>query len=357
MAIAMETLPEVRIQRCVRYRFRYSHCSRCADGCPPGALTPDEEGVTLDAARCSGCGLCGTACPTAVFEPARLPLAALVKPETPSLSIVCAPSGLRGEVRVPCLGDLDLALLASLAQREIAVTLRVAGHCENCANAPVGGERVEGLAGALDELGKAASDQGLPWSAPLVETEDTGRTHQADRRQLFRRWANRVVQSSHDQVELEVPAFAVRAAAHFVPARRRLAEVVLGRFEAVPESTGLALLLGVGSIDARAGRCTGCESCARVCPSGALKIFEGDSRWELQFRIGQCLGCGVCVEACGAGALTLHHHWQPAADAPVALHSLRRFLCESCGRFFIGLEEDTCPVCSDDEDNFEAIFG
>ncbi|HEX9803282.1 MAG TPA: 4Fe-4S dicluster domain-containing protein [Gammaproteobacteria bacterium] len=355
MSTAIGNLPELRNQRCVRFRFRYSACTRCADSCPAGALAPGEEGVELDATRCRGCGLCAAACPTATFHLPAFPTAALARPQEKALAVACSPSGQEGDVRIPCLGDIDPALLASLAMRGIAVTLRGAGQCAGCANAPHGGERVEALLAAMLLLGDDAPEK---WCPPGIETGEAGPAHRADRRQLFRRFTNRAVESVRSDRALEaVPESAIRAAAHFVPPRRQLAEHLLARFAAVPEGPALAQLLDIATLTPRHGRCTGCEACARVCPTGALKIAEVESRWALAFRAEQCVGCGVCIEACGADALALQHQWQPQGEAPAPLHELRRYRCEGCGRFFVGLEVDNCPVCRDDEESFNAIFG
>lgn len=356
MAVSIGNLPEIRNQRCVRYRFRYSACSRCADSCPPGALTPGEEGVELDVTRCSGCGLCLSACPTAAFHLPSFPISALAKPVEKQLAIACTTSGLTGDVLIPCLGDIDPALLASLAMRGIALTLRGTSHCVECTHAPQGGERVEALLAAMQELAEASPEK---WTAPTVEQTQSGSGFRADRRQLFRSFSNRAVESIRkdtDQGEV-IPESAIRAAAHFVPPRRQLAEQLLERFDVLPVESLLPLLFGVAVVEQGDGHCSGCDACARVCPTGALKLSEIDSQWALQFHSGQCVGCGVCIEACGAEALTLRHRWQREGDIPTVLHELHRYRCQGCGRYFVGLEEDICPVCKDDQDSFATIFG
>ena len=48
-------------------------------------------------------------------------------------------------------------------------------------------------------------------------------------------------------------------------------------------------------------KCTGCLTCARVCPTGA-QIAEGTIH---KFDRSKCVDCGKCVEYCPAGALQL----------------------------------------------------
>src|SRR5260370_28995486 len=49
---------------CAHSRSGITGCTRCLDLCPTGAITPNGNAVTIDAAVCAGCGLCAGACPT-----------------------------------------------------------------------------------------------------------------------------------------------------------------------------------------------------------------------------------------------------------------------------------------------------
>jgi len=353
-------IPELTQERCTRYRYRYSSCSRCADQCPHHALTLSDEGVGIEAGSCTGCALCVASCPTAVFHAANLPLAAIAKPKSESLSIACSPSELQADVSVPCLGAIDVALLASLGLRGIKVTLRGSKFCEQCANAPRGGQRLQAVLDAMANVD--AFNEDSPYSLPVLDdmTEGSGMDRRrAGRRQLFRRWLaiGAEADRSDTQPAAEIPAAAIRYAAHFIPTRRRLADKVLGQLaEPICEEMS-GLTWAVAYVDVGGHDCTGCEACARVCPTGALKVTEEGDDWKLIASASQCVGCGVCIEACTANAIALHHGWQITETPLPTLHALRRHRCQECGRYFIGIAEDTCPVCSDDSNSFSAIFG
>jgi heterodisulfide reductase subunit A len=60
--------------------------------------------------------------------------------------------------------------------------------------------------------------------------------------------------------------------------------------------------------------CNGCESCAAVCPAGAItyedKEFRGPNRTTIIRHVSSvnpavCLGCGACTVACPSGAMDL----------------------------------------------------
>jgi len=57
-------------------------------------------------------------------------------------------------------------------------------------------------------------------------------------------------------------------------------------------------------------KCTGCGTCAKTCPQGAIKIITSANMVENKYGIekyevdaGYCIQCGLCVESCPYDAL------------------------------------------------------
>jgi formate hydrogenlyase subunit 6/NADH:ubiquinone oxidoreductase subunit I len=66
-------------------------------------------------------------------------------------------------------------------------------------------------------------------------------------------------------------------------------------------------------------RCTGCATCAKTCPQGAIEIVTAtnvvDNKYEVEkywVDTGYCIQCGLCVEACPYDALFMGYSYERA---------------------------------------------
>jgi len=66
-------------------------------------------------------------------------------------------------------------------------------------------------------------------------------------------------------------------------------------------------------------KCTGCATCAKSCPQGAILIITSINPEENKYRVekievdtGYCIQCGLCVEACPYGALYMGYAYERA---------------------------------------------
>lgn len=361
-------MPSVHASRCVRYRFRYSGCARCADACPHDAVKLSDRGVEIDAARCQNCALCASACRTGALVAENLPRVELLKQasDRTNFGFACAPSGASGDATVPCLGAVDAAMLGYLSKRGVETELRGSHYCSACAHGPEGADQLDLNLDAVKVLEDGA--EGERWArvaldrTPAAEAVQ-GFTFNAGRRQLFRRLVGRgvdeIAKAGSGCIEPQpVPEKAIRAASPHLTELRQLLQAVCKtadngsfRVRAHPALPLLDLMIAPG--------CTACEACFRACPSGALQIRESNSAWALVFDVNRCVGCEVCLEVCQPAVLRGREVFDASPTREVkALHRLHKQRCSRCDRFFVSSERaEACAVCLDDEDAFSAIFG
>lgn len=358
--------PEFRNTRCTRFRYRYSECRRCADACPHDAITLSDTGAQIDSARCQNCVLCVSACHTGAwasesFKPIDLLRQAI---KQPAFSLACTPSGLAADTCVPCLGAVNAATIAYLGKRRIPLTLLGSAHCSACAHGTKGAAQLAANLDAAESLRAAAQETDKDWLQPQLPDTAAASTAQqprTGRRQLFRRLIGRgidAVAEAQPAARPVVPDKAIRAGAYGGTEQRELLTIVCERKDEQPAMISWHEALPLMQLTLQQG-CTNCEACFRACPTGAIQIVENPGDWALTFQTDRCVACEVCLEVCQPRVLDAAASFDTRPEQPAkVLHSLVKQRCERCDRFFVSATPlKTCPVCSDDEDAFTAIFG
>ena len=86
-------------------------------------------------------------------------------------------------------------------------------------------------------------------------------------------------------------------------------------------------------------KCTGCGTCAKTCPQGAIEITTSTDMTENKYVVeeyqvdtGYCISCGLCVEACPYEALHFGYAYERAKYRRGELVQTKEMMLESPDR-------------------------
>jgi len=89
----------------------------------------------------------------------------------------------------------------------------------------------------------------------------------------------------------------------------------------------------------RQEKCTGCGTCAKTCPQGAIEIVTSTDLVANKYVVekyevdtGYCIQCGLCVEACPYEALFMGYAYERAKYQRGKLVQTREMMLESPDR-------------------------
>lgn len=287
----------VDVSRCQRMRFSESSCQRCLEVCPHGAVTLDRS-LVIHAEQCRGCLLCTTVCPVGALEARSdfsVCLAQLARVQEPVLG--CIRTKKCSNATLPCLGGLaeeHLLMLHHTLAGSLTLNLT---PCAGCPNSPM----MVRLKQRLDAI-VAAGLSGLNCRIVIAESalEINYRDESVDRRSFLKSFRNYLFESAgiiltceHEQTERRHEYVGKR-----VPYRREL----LNRTRSKSSRELLARIQN--HFDALVlfdGRCTTCQGCVAICPTGALQTVTTEEPPVFEQQL--CTGCGLCREFCLDGAV------------------------------------------------------
>jgi Fe-S-cluster-containing dehydrogenase component len=122
---------------------------------------------------------------------------------------------------------------------------------------------------------------------------------------------------------------------------RMLMEALSRRLGAIPEVAVLPLITVSTACQLHGG-------CARLCPTGALRMVDRGAVRELRFDAAQCIDCGACAKSCPESALRFDAPaWRVFSTGEVVLSQRGVSECPRCGDRTLNSSEDgLCANCS-----------
>lgn len=356
---------------CLALRSGTRACTACLTACPNESIQLDQDSLSVSSA-CLGCGHCAAVCPTGALTVKGFGSQTLL-PDGNVVRVECwkVPASIAGHqaLRVPCLGGLSPArwlIIAEAAEpRQVVVVDR--GWCTECSAAshcrpahPVS-HALDQASAILAAIGWSESRrpgrQLDPLPPRLMPAEiPAERPVSLARRAFFRRVGNEAQKAlGENEPAADTSPRILRRSDMILPERGRLLSTVR-RLAAAAGKTMPALPYIQLSISRD---CNHHQLCARLCPTGALAIHEGDGRSGLTFDTAACTACGLCAGSCPERAIRLlPAHVAPVADAPEILTTFSERLCARCRTPFSGSPSASeCPGCRLSKKLGSAFFG
>jgi len=309
--------PDVHADRCLNARHKQAGCSLCVQHCPVEAISllPGAQPLPLlDEQTCIGCGVCIRVCPTDAFSQtfhAETKLIILQEefPPDEGLALVCPqhltperiPAPVRYAIRHQrCLAAFSPEHLLSLSrdgEREIWL------GDDACSDCPIGRlqeDIVENVAAATRIL----AGFGLAPAIHLLTESDAsprqvrvldGSAMAVSRRGFFRSLGKLTQQRADEAADrtpkpLFTPGAPVdqRLPYQTPPSLQRLNQHLASMGRQTPPDPAFTLEtdgLPWASVQVDETACSGCQLCARFCPTGALNFLWGEVDGDLVFNL------------------------------------------------------------------------
>ncbi len=348
--------------QCTHSHDQFSTCEACFEICPVGAIQPGAP-PSLEEEKCQSCLACLPACPVDAFtanDGVQSLLTCVARLDTKALELVCArhedaETGISSElpgVRVRgCLAGLGAGTylaLAALGLERIALRLDA---CENCSWAPL----KKSIHHQVDQAGALFAHWELGETIVCIETLDKraerplwdAANPPLSRRDLF------LLAAQGGPVAMARAMSEDRSGDERHPGRDR--SRITAAMAHLPKPTATLdapLERGISLSLLVSGACTACGSCARACPTAALKLSHNveKTRYRLAFSPQACVACEACLHVCAPEAIEANA--APTfgqvfgSPEPLVLSEGDVSRCTQCKTYFASSPGQTlCPVC------------
>lgn len=353
--------------KCVRALSINSTCMACADGCPTDAIAITDRLPSINQSLCVGCAGCVASCPSEAlglddYNPTDFFFSFLSDEQS---LISC-------QKNVPCLAALGSEHLIALCGIKKGLTLDI-GHCAQC---PIGEPIVRELQTKVENVNYVLEAIESDYRVELIEESyfEGEEPKEQDRRDFFKTFHLKKIGAYKANFEREVQLSTDEFIAHTIDSshtqdlrtkkitdRRKLFFTTLKRLERpslyhVVEGERISFT-SQKLLDE--SKCTACEMCYRVCPTGALTSDMRNSK--IDFDPFLCVKCHLCHDVCESNAITLSpsynlKEWYEPSVQNLVTFSVRR--CNECGATFSSIGgEKICRRCRLEEEEALELWG
>lgn len=353
--------------KCVRALSINSGCSVCAEVCPTNAIALTDRLPSINQAVCVGCAGCVAACPSEAlalddFNPTDFFFSFLSDEQT---LVSC-------QKNVPCVAALSSEHLIALCGMKKGLQLDT-GYCSECT---IGEAVLEDLKIRVENANYALEAIESHYSIDLVDLRysEEEKKEEKDRRDFFKTFHIKKIGAYKADFEREVQLNTDEFIAHTIDSshtqemrtkkiteRRKLFFTVLKRFEK-PSMYHIVEGNRIGFTSQKLldeSKCTACEMCYRVCPTGALTSDTRNSK--IDFDPFLCVKCHLCHDVCESNAISVSSsynlkEWFEPKVQNLVTFSVRR--CNECGGIFSSIgNEKICRRCRLEEEEALELWG
>ncbi len=357
--------------QCYTYRDKTYKCEKCVEVCHAGALTLENQAITIDLKLCDGCGLCYSICPTGAFQlevdnRTVLSRIKLFSENDGAVVCKCVKTKDKDEVEEEasaletiCLGRLDESLLLGAAALGAESVWLDASACNDCAYNASGiieghvknsmeilrafGSKTEILFSSDEPAGGSAPD-----SADLTELEkNTRRDFFSGIGKSLMSSGSNVVGERIDKVMESISPTDKPIYDSNIPEKRSILLIMLSHLgkpveERLKNESALIADITITNF------CVFCNNCTTFCPTDALTRTKGDLR-GIEFNPSLCVNCGLCEFVCLNDSLKIDGNptWKELIlrDKKVLIEG-GLYQCSKCHQYFESAARSSeCHAC------------
>lgn len=353
--------------KCVRALSINSECRACAEVCPTNAIAVTDRLPSINQASCVGCAGCVAICPTEAlalddFNPTDFFFSFLSDEQS---LVAC-------QKNVPCVAALSSEHMIALCGMKKGLQLDI-GHCRECS---IGEAVLHDLEIRVENVNYALEAIESEYSVDLIDVGylNEEKEEKSDRRDFFKTFHLKKIGAYKADFEREVQLSTDEFIIHTIDSshtqelrtkkitdRRKLFFTVLKRLNK-PLRYHVVEGDRIGFTSQKImdeSKCSACELCYRICPTGALTSDMRNSK--IDFDPFLCVKCHLCHDVCESDAISVSSsynlkEWYEPKVQNLVTFSVRR--CNECGGIFSTIaNEKICRRCRLEEEEALELWG